>query len=489
MKIQVSRADWQAVPYDLLILGGAFEDPAIRSRLPDAGGEVWELLLEEGWKDSGVQCRLLYGFPGLGAKRVVLVGLKADALDRERLRKSLLGFLQAQSFRVLERVGLRALREDGGEFLRTALESVLLLQEDVGFLKTESHKAWRIGEISLECEQDPAAPGFDPELVEKTLAGVNLARRLTHLPGNRTSPAELAELAADLGRDAGLDVRVWDERALAEDGFGAILAVGGGSARPPRLVRLRYQGDPERPAEVTCLVGKGVVFDAGGLSLKPAQSMEEMKGDKAGACSVLGAMQVLAELRPRCNVVALLPFAENLPGGRAQRPGDVIRTYSGKTVEVINTDAEGRLLLADALGYARCEIQPQRIVDLATLTGSVVVALGHVRAGYFANEESLAAELEQAANAAGERLWRLPLDADYFEELKSPIADVKNIGSRWGGAVTAAKFLEFFVEGTPWAHVDMAGKDFFDDKRKELGPSGFGVMTLVQLLLGRLRVD
>ncbi|GAB4229275.1 MAG: leucyl aminopeptidase [Acidobacteriota bacterium] len=485
MKIQVSRGDWRAAPFDLLILGGAFEDPATRSRLPETGRRVWELLAEEGWKDGDGACRLLYGFPGLAAKRVLLVGLGNAALDRERLRKSLLGFLLSQRFRVLDKVGICLLGPEPEAFLRTALEAVLLLQEDVGFLKTEANEARRIEEISLECGECSAGPGFDPDLIEKVLAGVNLARRLTHLPGNRTSPAELAELAADLGRGGGLEVRVWDERSLAEEGFGAILAVGCGSSRPPQLVSLRYVGAPERPSEVTCLVGKGVVFDAGGLSLKPAQSMEEMKGDKAGACSVLGTMQVLAAVRPRCNVLALLPLAENLPGGRAQRPGDVIRTYSGKTVEVINTDAEGRLLLADALGYATREFKPREVIDLATLTGAVVVALGHVRAGLFANDETLAAELERAGGAAGERLWRMPLDPDYFEELKSPIADVKNIGSRWGGAVTAAKFLEFFVEGTPWAHIDMAGKDLFDEKRKELGPSGFGVMTLVEWILQR----
>jgi leucyl aminopeptidase len=230
-------------------------------------------------------------------------------------------------------------------------------------------------------------------------------------------------------------------------------------------------------------IGKGVTFDSGGVSLKPAQSMEEMKADKAGACAVLAAIQAVAQLQVPRNVVALLPVVENLPGGKAQRPGDVIRSMSGKTIEVVNTDAEGRLILADALCYAREEFDPAGIVDIATLTGACVVALGRVRAGLFSNNDAWCERLLQAANRCGEKLWRLPLDSEYRKEIESQIADVKNVGNRWGGAITAAKFLQEFVGETPWCHIDIAGVDLFHENQVLEGPTGFGVFTLTQLAL------
>jgi leucyl aminopeptidase len=228
-------------------------------------------------------------------------------------------------------------------------------------------------------------------------------------------------------------------------------------------------------------VGKGVTFDSGGLSLKPAQSMEEMKGDKAGACAVLAAMQAIALLGVKKNVVGLIPAVENLPSGRAQRPGDVIRAMNGTTIEVINTDAEGRLILADALSYGQ-QLEAEFIVDIATLTGAVVVALGKLRAGIFCNNEELFERVSRASDQSGEKLWRLPLDDEYRKEIESSIADIKNVGNRWGGAITAAKFLQEFVGDVPWCHIDIAGVDLFKGEGSIKGPTGFGVRTLVEIV-------
>jgi leucyl aminopeptidase len=246
------------------------------------------------------------------------------------------------------------------------------------------------------------------------------------------------------------------------------------------MLILKHQSNDQRAPIL--LVGKGVTFDAGGISLKPSQSMEEMKGDKSGGAAVLGAMTAIARLNITRNVIGVIPLVENLPGGTAQRPGDVVRSFSGKTIEVINTDAEGRLILVDAISWAKQQFQPEYIVDIATLTGACVVALGNVRAGYFCNQDSFSKVVEAAALKAGEKVWRLPLDSEYREDLLSDIADIKNIGGRWGGAVTAAKFIEDFVEETHWCHIDMAGLDSFPKGKDVVGPTGFGAILLTCLV-------
>jgi leucyl aminopeptidase len=271
--------------------------------------------------------------------------------------------------------------------------------------------------------------------------------------------------------------------------MGALLGVAQGSTEPPKLIVLEH-----RPADVASdgtapvvLVGKGITFDSGGLSIKPADAMEEMKFDKCGGCAVIGAMEAVARLALPIHVVGIVPAAENLPSGTAQRPGDVRRALDGQTIEIINTDAEGRLILADALAYAVSRWKPRAVVDLATLTGAIVVALGGVHAGLFANDEALAGELRCAAAGTGERLWPMPLDDDYDERIKSAVADVKNTGGRPAGAVTAARFLLKFVKDAPWAHVDIAGTAWTTEERPYLlkGATGYGVRLLVEWLRAR----
>lgn len=321
-----------------------------------------------------------------------------------------------------------------------------------------------------------------------TVRAVHLARDLANTPANEKSPQWLAGQAMRRGARAGLDVRVWDERELAADGFGGLLGVGQGSARPPRLVRLDHRptGSSRRPH--VALVGKGIVFDSGGISIKPAGGMESMKTDMAGAAAVLAVMTALRELGVDIRVTGLLAIAENLPGDAALRPGDVIAPYGGRrTVEITNTDAEGRLVLADALAYADLVLRPDAIVDIATLTGAASLALGRLDAPLFATDEALAAALLRAAGESGERLWRMPLVDDYRPALESTTADLVNsVTDRGlgGGSITAALFLREFAGGRPWAHLDIAGTGRADGAVHELsrGGTGFGVRLLLRLL-------
>jgi leucyl aminopeptidase len=272
---------------------------------------------------------------------------------------------------------------------------------------------------------------------------------------------------------------------MKQMGMGALLGVAQGSEEAPALIVLRYKPASQAGTGHLALVGKAVTFDTGGISIKPSEGMEKMKYDMCGGAAAIAAMRALAELKPAVPVTAFIPAVENMPGGRAQRPGDIVRTLSGKTVEVLNTDAEGRLILADALSYART-LGCTHLVDAATLTGAIVVALGNVNTGVFASDEELAGKVLAAANAAGEKMWRMPLDEDYREQLKTPFADMPNIGTRWGGAITAAAFLQAFAEDTPWAHLDIAGTAWLDDAKPYLakGPTGVAVRTFIELAMG-----
>lgn len=311
-----------------------------------------------------------------------------------------------------------------------------------------------------------------------TVRGQELAKEWANRPANHATPSDLAEAAKALqGRD--IAVEVLGPKEVAKLGMGAFLAVAQGSEQPLRFIVLHYRGAPKSVAPVV-LVGKGITFDTGGISLKPAADMDEMKFDMGGAASVLGTFEALAQLRPALNVVGLIPACENMPSGRAAKPGDVVRSLSGQTIEILNTDAEGRLILCDALTYAQ-RFQPRALIDIATLTGACVIALGQVRSGLFANDDELAHALLEAGDAAADPCWRMPLDEDYAEALKSTFADVANVGGRQAGAVTAAKFLQRFVKDVPWAHLDIAGTAWKSGKDK--GATGRPVPLLVRYLL------
>jgi leucyl aminopeptidase len=302
-------------------------------------------------------------------------------------------------------------------------------------------------------------------------------------PSNFMTPSNMAEAARQLARKYGLKVEVFEKEKMKELGMGGLLGVSQGSQQPPRFIILSYKGSDSDDIDIS-LVGKGITFDSGGIDIKPSDSMEDMKGDMAGGASVMAALIALAQLKPKINVTALVPATENMPSGTAMKPGDIITALNGKTIEVINTDAEGRLILSDALSYAK-KLGAKAIVDVATLTGACHVALGSVCSGAFTNNQELADKVIAAGNETGELMWQLPMYDEYKEQLKSDVADIKNIGSRWGGAITGGKFLEEFIDKIPWVHLDIAGTYETDKERGYLvkGATGVPVRTLVNLIL------
>ncbi|MGN6549040.1 MAG: leucyl aminopeptidase [Pararhizobium sp.] len=330
--------------------------------------------------------------------------------------------------------------------------------------------------------EDPAAAKKAFGAAKAVAEGVMLARDLVNEPANILGPLEFADRTTALEK-LGVDVEILTEKDIRKLGMGALLGVAQGSDRPPRLVVMRWDGGKGKEPPVA-FIGKGVVFDTGGISIKPSAGMEDMKGDMGGAAAVTGLMHVLAARKAKVNAVGIIGLVENMPGSNAQRPGDIVTTMSGQTVEVINTDAEGRLVLCDALWYCQDRFKPQFMVNLATLTGAVIVALGHHHAGLFSNDDQLSARLTEAGIVTEEKLWRMPLGPEYDKMLESKFADMKNIGGRWGGSITAAQFLQRFVNGTPWAHLDIAGTAMGSQQTEinQSWGSGFGVRLLDELV-------
>jgi leucyl aminopeptidase len=330
-----------------------------------------------------------------------------------------------------------------------------------------------------------AEPGF--RLGRRLAEAVNYVRTLASHPGNLATPSFLAAEATRIASEQGLGCRILDRAKMEELGMGALLGVARGSDEPPRFIILEYQcGDPK--AQTVAIVGKGLTFDSGGISIKPAGKMEEMKYDMCGGADILGIMSVVRDAGVKVNVIGAIPSTENLSGGSAYKPGDILRSYSGKTIEVQNCDAEGRLILADALAYVVKNYHPAAVIDLATLTGAVLIALGHYGAGLLGNDDALIAKLEAASRRTGERVWRLPIWEEMNDHLKSDFADIKNIADAGAGAgsIVGAAFLGNFVEDVPWAHLDIAGTAYWEKDRPYLpkGPSGFGVRLVIELLRG-----
>lgn len=311
---------------------------------------------------------------------------------------------------------------------------------------------------------------------------VNFARRLAVTPANDMTPTILANEATSAAKDANVAIEVWDEKRIAEEKMGSFLSVAAGSAQPPKFIIMRYTGDPGSK-ELLALVGKGITFDTGGISLKPPEKMEEMKYDMSGGAAVIAAMAAIGKLKPKLNVVGIVPATENMPGGKATKPGDIVKAMNGKTIEVINTDAEGRLILADALCYAN-KLGATKIVDAATLTGAVVISLGHAASAAVGTDEAFTNEFLAAAKPTGERYWQMPLYDEYATAMKSDIADLKNTGGRPAGTLTAAAFLKSFVDKTPWVHLDIAGTAYLDNESswQAKGPTGTPVRAFVSLV-------
>jgi leucyl aminopeptidase len=435
------------------------------------------------------QVLMLHRIAGLACERVLLVGLGAiGKLDAAAYRKATAAAMRALvEARVKEAVwSLADLPVKGGNAVGCAEQSVLAAHGATyrfDQLKSEVQPVPVLASIKLTAADAALRTELERGLAQGAAiaAGMTLARNLGNLPGNLCTPSVLADEAQQLGETMGFGVEVLERVDLERLGMGSFLSVAKGSDEAPKFIIMNYAGG--KPGEKpVVLVGKGITFDAGGISLKPAAEMDEMKYDMSGAASVLGAFQALAQLALPINVVGLIPTCENLPSGRANKPGDIVTSMSGQTIEVLNTDAEGRLILCDALTYAE-RFEPAAVVDVATLTGACVIALGHVVSGVLGNDDRLVRELIKAGETASDPCWQLPLFDEYQEQLKSNFADMANIGGRPGGTITAAAFLSRFAKKYKWAHLDIAGTAWKSGKDK--GSTGRPVPLLVHFLLGQ----
>ena len=443
---------------------------------------------------------LVHAPTGLRAKRLLIVGVGKQAkVTLSHVRNAAgtaVRFGKPRGIRELILAAPELESLPGQACVRAAVEGAF-----VGDFDPDAYRSNRRDQ-GIELLRVAAGADADRRQVESAFAegGIvgecqNFTRSLVNEPGNKLTPTVLGERAAAMAAEVGLKCEIYSTAKLHELKMGAFWAVSQGSAEPPALIVLRYE--PEGVADgpvlhptnenssakspVLGLVGKGITFDTGGISIKPADNMEKMKYDMAGGAAMLGAMRAIALLKPRVRVIGIVCAAENMPSGTAQKPGDVQTAMSGKTIEIINTDAEGRLVLADGLAYAR-QLGATHLIDAATLTGACVVALGMVNAGAFSNDDAAFAKFDAALATSGEKFWRLPLGEEYAEMIRSDIADIKNTGGRWGGAITAAEFLHHFAEDTPWIHLDIAGAAWIEDARPYIakGPSGIGVRSILE---------
>ncbi len=445
-----------------------------------ASDQIKELFDSGEFSGKALETAILHRPAGLKAKRLLLAGGgKRGKFDSSEVRK-----LSGAAFRALKSKGARsivlALAAPYGsdEFTEAAVEGAILGDFEPDQYKTDAKKNEK------RVDSFAVLGGTQLAVDRGRIVGEaqNFSRSLINQPANLLTPTGLAERARAMAAEYGLGCEVLDQDRMRQLGMGALLGVAQGSAEPPALIILRYQPAAPASKHQLGLVGKGVTFDTGGISIKPAEAMDKMRYDMAGGAAVLGAMRAIAQLKPPVAVTGIIPTVENMVGSRAQRPGDIVTTLSGKTVEVLNTDAEGRMILIDALTYAT-RLGCTHLVDAATLTGAIVVALGNVYVGAFTNNQDFLAKLLAASQAAGEKMWQMPMDEEYKEALKSSFADLHNIGGRAAGAVTAAMFLQDFVDNTPWVHLDIAGPGWIDDTKPYTakGASGIGVRTFVEL--------
>ncbi len=404
-------------------------------------------------------------------KKILVLGLgKKEDLCPNKLREAVAKAVKKAMQMEAKKV---AFSLEGIEFDYSEQFTMGVMIADYKFDKYKSEKKDNgIKEVYVEANQ---------EVVKKSkivAEAMKFARNLSNEPAQFATPTELAEIACDLG----LETKVYDREECEKMGMGAFLAVGKGSIQEPKFIHIKYSVD--NPKKRIAIIGKGICFDSGGLDLKPASSMLTMKDDMSGAAAVIGIMSVLKELNPQVEVHGIIAACENMPGCKAYKPGDILTAKNGKTIEVDNTDAEGRLTLADALCYA-CELGVDEVIDMATLTGACMVALGTQASGIMGNDKELVKRLIETANRSGERFWELPLWEEYFDSLKSDIADMKNTGSRWGGASTAGVFLQKFVKDVKWAHIDIAGTAFLEKPQKEFiaGGTGAGVRTMLKYIM------
>jgi leucyl aminopeptidase len=496
MKITIKHGFIQEEPAEAVVVNlfeGVTEPGGATGALDKAlGGAIRDLIAAGDFKGKLNETAVLYPRGAIPAQRVLIVGLgKEEKFDLDKVRQA-----AGTAARRLRDLGVKSFATivhgaGAGEISVEAAAQAVVEGSVLALYQFREHKhlepeeeAKAVEEVTLlEADEARVAQVEEGARVGQIVAeAACLVRDLGNQPGNVATPTMLAQTAQRIAQQHGLRCQVLDRVQIEELGMGAFMSVARGSQEPPKFIILEHNADHE-DLQTLVLVGKGITFDSGGISIKPGEKMEMMKFDMCGGAAVLGALQAVAQLDLPLHVVGLVPATENLPSGTATKPGDIVRALSGKTIEVINTDAEGRMILSDALAYAQ-RYQPAAVIDLATLTGACVVALGHHAIGLMGSNPELIARLKEAGQASGERVWELPLWEKYHEQLKSEVADMKNVGGRPAGAITAAALLSKFAEGYPWAHLDIAGTAWAEEEKSYIpkGGTGVGVRLLVELL-------
>ena len=491
MQIKYCLENYESIACDLLAYPVFEEDDAAQLAALDkiTRKAVGSLMASKEFKPEPHQTCNIYRPAGLKASRLLLVGAgKKSDFTPAKLRDVAGTAVRAARSMFCKKIAFVCPKDQkAGLTARLAAEGAIYANYDADLYKTKDRENRDIEIFMPVFDGKSGVKEIEEGIRRGVIIGeaVNLARTLANEPANILTPQEFAARAVTAAAAVGLDARVMEREEMESLGMNALLAVGKGSDQPPKMVILHTQGALKKSArkDTVAVVGKGITFDSGGISLKPSEKMEEMKGDMAGGAAALGAMLALAQLCPQKPFIGIIPLVENLPSGKATKPGDVVKSYLGKTIEIINTDAEGRLILADAIAYART-LGAARILDAATLTGACAVALGNVNGGMMGTDQKTIDRLRANCRITGEGLWQLPLDDAYGKAIRSEIADMKNVGNRMGGAITAAKFLQEFAEDTPWVHLDIAGVDIDTEGRPFAckGATGFGVRTFIQLL-------
>ncbi|MFN0111185.1 MAG: leucyl aminopeptidase [Blastocatellia bacterium] len=484
MEVKVDSRKFYEIECDALavsVFEGEKPDAGILAEIDKRTGGVLTSLIETGeFTGKAKESAYVHNTGDLKARRLLLLGAgKQDEFSDDKARR-----MAGTAARTLRGKKARTFAfVSNSENAQAAAEGALLALFEPDKYHTSDKTENHLDQMILATNGDNADSAKAGVERGRIIAeATNFGREVINEPSNVMTPTELAAKAAEVAKAYGLDLDVLEEDAMRELGMGSLLGVAQGSAEPAKLIVLSYK-PKTKSDETVAIVGKGVTFDTGGISIKPADGMEKMKYDMAGGATTIAAMQAIAQLKPSVNVLGIVPATENMPGGRAQRPGDVVRAMTGKTIEVINTDAEGRLILADAVAYAR-KLGATKIVDLATLTGAVSIALGDVYVAILGNNQDWIDEVIGVAKRSGEKFWQLPLDKEYREQIKSEIADIKNVGGRKAGTITGAYFIREFVEDTPWVHLDIAGTAWNDSTKPHLaiGPTGVCVRTLVNLV-------
>jgi leucyl aminopeptidase len=495
MQITVEAKPYAALETDALVSYVFEEGEPVQGRIAEfdqfSNGLLKKLASSGELTGKTLEMTLIHAPAGLKAARLLLVGAgKREKFDSAALRK-----ISGAALRYLKSRGVHkfafAVREGNTteDAAQAIAEGLLAADFESDKYKTEKKNDKSIDSVQLAGYSAAERAAAEKGLARGTVIGEsqNFARDLINEPSNKLTPRILAQKAEAMARQAGLTVEILDEKKITDLKMGALLSVSQGGPEPPRVIVVTYTPANAKPGTpVLGLIGKAVTFDTGGISIKPADGMEKMKYDMAGGATMLGAMRALAALKPNVKVICVVPATENMPGGTAQKPGDIQTAMSGKTIEVLNTDAEGRLILADAVHYAK-QLGATHLVDAATLTGAIVVALASINVGVFGGaDQSWTDKVLASAKAAGEKMWQMPMDDEYREYIKGTVADIQNIGSgKGGGSITGAWFIREFAGDTPWVHLDIAGTAWNDDAKPWLakGPTGVALRTLVELAL------